>query len=77
MGRTGFIGDNMIELNNPHLAEAASEDNLVRYYLAQLNSTQNLKDFDSIAYRCTYHFFKMLDSMRAYYKENHKMEDIL
>ena len=66
----------MIELSNKHLAEAASEDQLVRYYLGQLNDTQNLKDFDSTAYRCTHHFFKMLDSMRAYYKENHQMEDV-
>ena len=66
----------MIELNNKHLTEAASEDQLVRYYLAQLNDTQNLKDFDSTAYRCTHHFFKMLDSMRTYYKETHQMEDI-
>ena len=67
----------MNELNNKHLTEAASEDQLVRYYLAQLNDTRNLKDFDSTAYRCTHHFLKMLDSMRAYYKENHKMEDTL
>lgn len=67
----------MNELNNKHLTEAASEDQLVRYYLAQLNDTRNLKDFDSTAYRCTHHFLKMLDSMRAYYKENHKMEDVI
>ena len=67
----------MNELNNKHLTEAASEDQLVRYYLAQLNDTRNLKDFDSTAYRCTHHFLKMLDSMRAYYKANHKMEDVI
>jgi len=67
----------MNELNNKYLTEAASEDQLVRYYLAQLNDTRNLKDFDSTAYRCTHHFLKMLDSMRAYYKENHKMEDVI
>lgn len=63
--------------NDPNLKVAATEDNLVRYYLSQLNDTQNLKDFDSTAYRCTHHFFKMLDYMRAYYKENHKLEDTL
>ena len=67
----------MNELNDMYLKIAASEDNLVRYYLAQLNDTHNLKDFDSTAYRCTPHFFNMLDSMRAYYKENHKMEDVI
>ncbi len=67
----------MLKLNNDHLTNAASEDQLVRYYLAQLNDTRNLKDFDSTAYRCTHHFLKMLDSMRAYYKENHKMEDVI
>ena len=67
----------MNELNDMYLKIAASEDILVRYYLAQLNDTHNLKDFDSTAYRCTHHFFKMLDSMRAYYKENHKMEDVI
>jgi len=72
-----IAGAIMIELNNNHLNIAAHEDNLVRYYLAQLNDTRNLKDFDSTAYRCTHHFFKMLDSMRAYYKENHKMEDVI
>jgi len=67
----------MLKLNNDHLTNAASEDQLVRYYLAQLNDTRNLKDFDSTAYRCTHHFLKMLDSMRAYYKETHQMEDTL
>jgi len=65
----------MIELHDTHLNEASKEDKLVRYYLAQLNDTKNLKDFDAMAYRCIHHFFKMLDSMRAYYKENHKMEE--